>query len=103
VVTDAVGHACCVKSLTEHEAAGFLKAQPLLELQGAHSGDGFEVVVESRDAHPELAGDALDPKRLIKVLVEALNRPGDVGSVAPVTWTSCFSFAIRPSYLHPPT
>jgi len=49
VVTNAVGHARCVKSLSEQETAGFLKPKPLLELQGAHGDDGFEVVMESRD------------------------------------------------------
>ena len=48
MVTDTVGHACGVKSLSEHETAGFLKPQPLLELQGTHSGDSFEVMIESR-------------------------------------------------------
>ena len=83
MVTDAVGHACCIKSLAEQETAGFLESQPLLELQGAHRGHGFEVVMESRDAHAKLARDAVNSERLVKVLVEAFNSPGDVGSVAP--------------------
>jgi len=82
MVTDAVGRACRVEALTEHETAGLLKSKPLLELQGAHCGDGFEVVMESGDTHAKLARDALDSERLVKVLVEALNSPGDVGSVA---------------------
>ena len=82
VVTNAVGRARCVEALTEHQPAGLLKPQPLLELQGAHGGDGFEVVMEPRDAHPKLAGDAVNSKRLVKVFLEALNSLGDVGSIA---------------------
>src|SRR5918992_4492047 len=62
--------------------AGLLQAHPLLELQGAHRGDRPEVVVESRDAHPELPGDVLDPKRPVEVLAEPLDGPGDAVGVA---------------------
>ena len=82
MVTDAVSCACRIEALTEHEAAGLMKSQPLLELQRAHGGDCFEVVVEPRDAHPKLVRDAVDSKRLVKVLMKALNGLGDVGSVA---------------------
>jgi hypothetical protein len=35
-----------VEVLTEHKSAGFLEPHLLLELQGAHRGDGLEVMVE---------------------------------------------------------
>jgi len=44
VVANAEGSAGRVESFTEHESPGFLMAQPLLELQGAHCDDSFEVV-----------------------------------------------------------
>ncbi len=78
-----VCHACCVKSLTEHETASFLKPKPLLELQGTHSGDSFEVVMESRDTHAKLAREAVNSKLLVKALIDAFNSLGDVRSVTP--------------------
>src|SRR5215217_6364002 len=82
----AVAHAAAgapgVEILTEHEAAGLLQAHPLLELQGAHRGDRPEVVVEARDAHPELPGDILDPERAVEVLAEPLQGACDAVGVA---------------------
>ena len=46
------------RPLPEHQAAGFLQPQLLLELQRAHRGDFLEVLVEARDAHPELAASS---------------------------------------------
>jgi hypothetical protein len=82
VVTDTVGRAGRVKALPKHEAAGFLKSQSLLELQGTHGRNRLEVVMEPRYAHPKFACDVIDTKRLIKILMEALNGPGDMGRVA---------------------
>ena len=81
-ISDSYSSTGRIQTFSQHQSAGFLQSQPLLELQWAHSGDGFEVVMESRDAHPKLACDALDSKRLVKVLMEALNGLGDVESVA---------------------
>ena len=82
VITDAVSCARRIKALAEHQPAGLLQPQPLLELQWAHRRDGLEVVVEARDAHPELVRDAVYPKRLVKVFMEALNGLDDVRGVA---------------------
>src|SRR5215213_4031045 len=62
--------------------AGLLEAHPLLELQRAHRGDRPEVVVEARDAHPELPGDVFDPERPVEVLAEPLQGPCDAVAVA---------------------
>ena len=71
-----------VEVLAEHEAARFLEAHSLLELQGAHRRDRPEVVVEARDAHPDLPGYVLDPKRPVEVLAEPLEGPDDAVAVA---------------------
>src|SRR5215203_7285820 len=62
--------------------AGLLQAHPLLELQRAHRGDRPEVVVEARDAHPELPGDVFYPQRPVEVLAEPLDGPCDTVAVA---------------------
>ena len=49
------------KQLRLQEARRLLQPQLLLELQRAHRGDRLEVVVEARDAHPQLARQILDP------------------------------------------
>src|SRR3712207_2274124 len=56
VVAHAVAGARRVEALTEHQPAGLLQPQLLLELQRAHRGDLLEVVVEARGAHPEFPG-----------------------------------------------
>src|ERR687889_269751 len=81
-VAHSVAGACGVYILTEHETAGLLEAHPLLELQGAHRGDCPEVVVEARDAHPEIPGDVFDPQRPVEVLAEPLDGPCDAVAVA---------------------
>src|SRR5258708_3705073 len=73
MVADAVGGAGRVEAFAEHQPAGLLQPQPLLELQRAHSGDGFEVVMEPRNAHPQLARDAVDAQGLVKVCMQALD------------------------------
>src|SRR5262249_50070500 len=70
VIPDAVAGAGGVDVLAEHEAAGFLEPQLLLELEGAHRGDRLEVVVEAGDAHPELTCQVLDPERPVEVSPE---------------------------------
>jgi hypothetical protein len=55
----------------------------LLELQGAHRGDGLKVVVKARDAHAKLLGNVLNAKRLVERSTEPSDSPGDaVGVVA---------------------
>src|SRR6266508_2298715 len=76
-VPHAVAGACGIQPLAEHETAGLLEPQLLLELQGAHRGERPEVVVEARDAHPEHARDVLDSQRLVEVFPEPLDGLGD--------------------------
>jgi hypothetical protein len=52
-------------------------------LQGAHLRNYLEVVVETRDAHSQLARDILDAQWLVEVLTESFDRSGDGGGVAP--------------------
>src|SRR6266567_7925269 len=51
VVAHAIGSTCRVQVFAQHQTAGLLQPQLLLELQGAHRRDSLEVVVETRDAH----------------------------------------------------
>src|SRR5215204_2629855 len=81
-VAHAVAGACGIEILTEHETAGLLEPHLLLELQGTHRGERLEVVVESRDAHPELSRHVLDPQRPVEVFAQPLEGPGDEVSVA---------------------
>src|SRR5918995_6571211 len=81
-VAHAVASARGVEVLAEHEAAGLLQPHPLLELQGAHRCDRLEVVVEARDAHPDLPGYVLDPERPVEVFAEPLKGPDDAVAVA---------------------
>src|SRR3954454_19060755 len=80
-VPHAVAGACGVEVLTEHETASFLEPYLPLELQGAHHGDHLEVVVEARDAHPQLSRDVFDPQRLVEVFPEPLDGIDDAVSV----------------------
>src|SRR5207248_954313 len=61
----AVGRTGRVEVFAQHQTAGLLLPQPLLELQGAQRRDGLEVVVQTRDAHSHLACEALDAKWLV--------------------------------------
>jgi hypothetical protein len=60
-----------------------LKSQLLLELQGAHRGDGLEVMVEARNAHAQLVREVLDVQWLVEVLAQSGNGSGDFGGVPP--------------------
>src|SRR6266700_7135103 len=84
VVAHAIGGTCRVEVFAQHQTAGLLEPQPLLELQGAHRRDGFEVVVEPRDAHAQFSREFLDVKWLVEVLTESSDRSGNVGCVAPL-------------------
>src|SRR4051794_375287 len=78
VVADAVAGAGGVEVLAEEEAAGFLEAELLLELQGAHRRHRLEMVVESRDAHPELPRQPLDAQRLVEIPAQPFDGLRDV-------------------------
>ncbi len=78
LVPHAIGGTCRVKVFAQHQTPGFLKPQPLLELQGTHRRDGLEVVVEPRDAHAQFSREPLEGKGLVKVLTEPSNSSGDV-------------------------
>jgi hypothetical protein len=81
-VAHAVAGARGVEVLAEHETAGLLEPQLLLELQGAHRGDRLEVVVEARYAHPELARDVLDAQRPVEIFAQPLQSSRDAVAVA---------------------
>src|SRR6266566_5118332 len=83
VVPHAIGRTCRVQVFAQHQTAGLLEPQLLLELQGAHRRDGLEVVVQTRYAHSQLSRDILDAQWLVEVLTESLDRSGDGGGVAP--------------------
>ena len=51
LIPDTIGRAGRIQVFREHQTTGLLKSQPLLELHGAHRGDGLEVMVEARNAH----------------------------------------------------
>jgi len=83
IIAYSVARACRIQALPEHQAAGFLQPQLLLELQRAHCGQRPEVMVEARNAHPELARDLLDPQLLVEVSPEPVEGRGDaVGAPA---------------------
>src|SRR6266480_7510367 len=84
VVAHAIGRTGRVEVFAQHQTAGLLQPQPLLELQGAQRRDGFEVVVEPRDAHAQFSREFLDVKWLVEVLTESSDRSGNVGCVAPL-------------------
>src|SRR5207245_10413561 len=83
LVPHAIGRTRRVEVFAQHQTTGLLQPQPLLELQGAHRRDGFEVVVEPRDAHAQLSRKALDAQWLVEVLTQSSDRSGNVGGVAP--------------------
>ena len=83
-IPHAIGRTRRVEVFAQHQTAGLLQPQPLLELQGAHRRDGLEVVMEPRDAHSQLARHLLDAQWLVEVLTESPDRSGDVRGVAPL-------------------
>ena len=46
VVTHAIGRCLSIEVFREHQTAGFLQPQLLLELRGAHRRDGLEVLAQ---------------------------------------------------------
>jgi alkylhydroperoxidase/carboxymuconolactone decarboxylase family protein YurZ len=81
VIAYTVPRARGVEVLTQHETASFLKAKMLLELQGSHGGDGLELVMEARGAHPQLPCEVVNPERLVEVVAYPLYGPGDAVGV----------------------
>ena len=75
--------ACCVQVFAQHQTACLLKSQLLLELLGTHRRDGFEAVLQTRDAHAQFARQLLDAQGLVEVLEEELHRSGNGWGVAP--------------------
>jgi hypothetical protein len=71
-----------VQVLAEQDAPCLLEPELFLELQGAHRRDRLEVVVKTRDAHPELPRQAVDPQRLVEVPAEPLDGFRDAVGVA---------------------
>ncbi len=83
-IPHAIGRTRRVEVFAQHQTAGLLQPQPLLELQGAHRRDGLEVVMEPRDAHAQLSREALDAQWLVEVSAESPDCSGDVRGVAPL-------------------
>jgi hypothetical protein len=54
----------------------------LLELQGTHGSDRLEVVVESRNTHTHLSGNAFNSQWLVKIFPESLDGSSNVVGVA---------------------
>ena len=67
-ITDAKAGARSVEIFAEHETSSFLQPDLFLILKRAHRRHGFKVMVKSRNAHPQLACDVVDPKRPCVVL-----------------------------------
>ena len=71
-----------VEVFAQQQAPGLLEPHLLLELQRTHGRDGLEVVVQRRDAHPQLARKLLDAQGPVEISTQALNRLGDAGGIA---------------------
>ena len=97
LVPHAIGGTCRVKVFAQYQTAGELSPQPLLKLQGTHHRDGFEVVMQPRDAHAQFSRELLDGKWLVKVLTEPSNSSGDVVGVATQDRN-----VVEPTTLHAP-
>jgi hypothetical protein len=50
----------CIHLIAQHQAARFLEPEVFLNLHRAHRLRGFELVLQSRNAHPHLPGEILD-------------------------------------------
>src|SRR5689334_20572128 len=83
LIPDAKGSTGRIQIFPQHQTTGLLKSQPLLELHGAHRGDGLEVMVEARNAHAQLVREILDVQWLVEVTAQSGNGSGDSGGVLP--------------------
>ena len=70
LVPHAVGGAGGVEILAQHQPARLLQPQLLLVLQGTQRRDGLEVVMETGDAHAQVACKLLDAQRPIIIAAE---------------------------------
>jgi hypothetical protein len=68
MVSQAVSSTDRVEFFAQHQPAGFLKPEVLLELQWAHRCNGFEMMVQPRDAHAQFVCEFLDPQWLVEIL-----------------------------------
>src|SRR6266568_7162971 len=83
VVPHAIGCTCRVEVFAQHQTAGLLQPQLLLELRGAHRCDGLEVLAQPGDAHAQLSRESLNAQWLVEVVAQSCDRSGDGGGVAP--------------------
>lgn len=89
-----------IQTLAEHQPAGFLQPQLLLELQRAQRRDFSEVVVEARHAHPQRTRKLLDAHRLVEVVPEPINGLGNaVGDAPKDGYLYCFASSALRSFL----
>src|SRR5580704_1052359 len=70
VIANLKGRLGSVQALGQHQPSGLLKTQSFLKLKGAHSRDGLEVGMESRDAHANLSRDVFDAQWLGEILTQ---------------------------------
>jgi len=71
-----------VDGFSQQQAPGFLQADVLLVLQGAHGRHGLEVVVQRRGAHVHPVGQGVDGQGLVEVVLEPADGPGHPVAVA---------------------
>src|SRR5262245_21965618 len=80
-----IAHTDCgargIQVFTEHQAAGFLEAYLFVKLQWAHRCDRLEVMMKSRNAHPEFTRDTFDLEGLVEVFAQTADRLGNAPRV----------------------
>src|SRR5947209_2072989 len=96
IVADLVARLGGVEVLADHQPTRLLKSNLLLKLQRTHGSDGFKVRVEAREAHPQLAGDGLDPQWLVEVLAELFYRTDHPVRLAAERGEVAHAAALRP-------
>lgn len=72
-ITDFKGGGGGIAALVEHEGTGGLETKLLLVLDGAHGGEGAEVVVEGGDTHAGDLGELLDAERFVVIVAEPVD------------------------------
>src|SRR5579884_2085054 len=83
VVAYTRSSACCVEVFAQHQTAGLLQSQVLLELLGTQRRDGFEAVLQTRDTHAQFVRELLDAQGPVEVLEKSLDGSGNGWGVAP--------------------
>lgn len=74
IVPHSVGRTGRVEIFPQHQTAGLLESQLFLELQRTHGRNRLKVMMKAGDAHAQLVGNGFNPKRLVKVVAQAIDR-----------------------------